>query len=56
LDKHATAHSNLGTALYQQGRYADAARSFEGAVALRARRFSTGSTWATPAIGRPLRR
>ena len=34
LDKNATAYSNLGTALYQQGRYADAARSFEGAVAL----------------------
>jgi tetratricopeptide (TPR) repeat protein len=34
LDKNATAYSNLGTALYQQGRYADAAHSFEGAVAL----------------------
>ena len=29
-----TAYSNLGTALYQQGEYADAARSFESAVAL----------------------
>ena len=34
LDKNATAYSNLGTALYQQGLYADAARSFEAAVAL----------------------
>ena len=34
LDKNATAYSNLGTALYQQGLYADAARTFEGAVAL----------------------
>ena len=34
LDRNPTAYSNLGTALYQQGQYADAARSFEGAVAL----------------------
>ena len=34
LDKNPTAYSNLGTALYQQGLYADAARTFEGAVAL----------------------
>ena len=34
LDKNPTAYSNLGTALYQQGLFADAARSFEGAVAL----------------------
>jgi tetratricopeptide (TPR) repeat protein len=34
LDRNATAYSNLGTALYQQGEYAEAARSFEGAVAL----------------------
>jgi Tfp pilus assembly protein PilF len=34
LDKNPTAYSNLGTALYQQGLYADAARAFEGAVAL----------------------
>ena len=34
LDKNATAYSNLGTALYQQGLYADAARSFGEAVGL----------------------
>ena len=34
LDKNHTAYSNLGTTLYQQGLYAEAARTFEGAVAL----------------------
>jgi serine/threonine-protein kinase len=34
LDKNATAFANLGLAYYEQGLYADAARSYEGAVAL----------------------
>ena len=34
LDKNATAYSNLGTSLYQQGMYPDAARAHEGAVGL----------------------
>ena len=34
LDKTQTGYSNLGAALYQQGRYSEAAHQFEGAVAL----------------------
>jgi tetratricopeptide (TPR) repeat protein len=34
IQRNATAYSNLGTAYYQQGMYADAARAFEGAVEL----------------------
>jgi tetratricopeptide (TPR) repeat protein len=34
LEKNATAFANLGLAYYEQGQFADAARSYEGAVAL----------------------